>query len=65
MNTEYLYWLLTSKLGAQINRLEEIGQEWTLVKPEHVESLDTLGCALITNPLYKLPTILPDGKYMQ
>ena len=65
MNTEYLYWLLTSKIGAQINRLEEIGQEWTLVNPEHVERLDTLGYALITNPLYKLPTILPDGKYMQ
>ena len=65
MVTEYLYWLLTSKLGAQINRLEEIGQEWTLVSPELVESMDILGFDLISNPLYKMPLVLPDGKYMQ
>ena len=65
MNTEYLYWLLTSKLGAQINRLEEIGHEWTLVSPSLVETFDTLGNALIIGPVYKMPTILPDGRYMQ
>lgn len=65
MNTEYLYWLLTSKLGAQINRLDEIGHEWTLVTPELVEIGDTLGFNLISNPVYKMPLVLPDGKYMQ
>lgn len=65
MNTEYLYWLLTSKLGAQINRLGEIGHEWTLVSSELVEMVDSLGFTLISNPEYKLPLVLPDGKYMQ
>jgi hypothetical protein len=65
MNTEYLYWLLTSKLGAQSNRLDEIGQEWTLVSPSLVETFDTLGNALIIDAMYKMPTILPDGRYMQ
>ena len=65
MNTEYLYWLLSSKLGAQINRLDEIGHEWTLVTPELVELGDSIGFNLISNPIYKMPLVLPDGKYMQ
>ncbi|MDA9357120.1 hypothetical protein OAA78_03725 [Flavobacteriaceae bacterium] len=64
MATEYFYWGLTSILGAQENRLNEISQEWDLNTRDLVESTDTSIYELLTNPIYKFPTILPDGKYM-
>lgn len=62
---EYLYWALTSLLGAQENRSHEIGHEWKLHTPALVESTDTAIFQLLTNPQYKMPTILPDGSYQQ
>ncbi len=61
--TEYFYWSLTSVLGAQENRLNEIGHEWKLNTKTLVESTDTSIYAIITNSQYKLPTVLPDGDY--
>ena len=61
---EYLYWALTSILGAQQNRLEEIDHEWKLNTFQKVKNNDPKIFDLITNPVYKLPTILPDGTYM-
>ena len=62
---EYLYWALTSMLGAQENRSNEIGHEWKLNTRELVESTDTAIFELLTNPTYKMPTVLPDGTYMR
>jgi hypothetical protein len=60
---EYLYWAITSMLGAQENRLDEIGHEWKLNTNALVQSTDTAIYALLTNPTYKMPTVLPDGSY--
>ena len=65
MATEYFYWGLTSILGAQENRLNEIYQEWDLNTRTLVENTDTAIYSLLTNPEYKFPDLLPDGKYMQ
>ena len=63
MATEYFYWALTSMMGAQENRLDEIGQEWDLVTRELVEQRDPAVFELLTDPQYKLPTVMPDGTY--
>ncbi|MEL7219738.1 MAG: hypothetical protein AAGJ93_00385 [Bacteroidota bacterium] len=63
MVTEYHYWALTSILGAQQNRLNEIGQEWKLNTRTKVEQSDSAVFQLLTNPQYKFPTVLPDGTY--
>jgi hypothetical protein len=63
--TEYLYWAITSTLGAQSakHRREEIFHEWKLHNRELVRTLDPHIFKLITDAKYKLPTRLPDGKY--
>jgi hypothetical protein len=60
-----MYWALTSILGAQENRLNEIGHEWKLNTKELVKDKDTAAFSLLSNDLYKLPKVLPDGKYKQ
>ncbi|MEO0338279.1 MAG: hypothetical protein AAF242_03605 [Bacteroidota bacterium] len=60
---EYLYWALTSMLGAQENRLDEIGHEWKLNTRQKVKDTDSAMYALLTDPIYKLPSVLPDGTY--
>ena len=64
-NSEYIYWALTSILGTQDypGRLEQIGREWRLNTREKVKEQDPAVYAILTNPEYKLPTVLPDGKY--
>ena len=61
--TEYFYWALSSVLGAQQNRLSEIGHEWKLNTKALVESTDTAIYNILTDPQYKIPTVLPDGSY--
>ena len=63
--TEYLYWALTSLLGGQEapGRLDEIGEEWRLNTAEKLAAGDPDVHALLTDPEYRLPTILPDGVY--
>ena len=63
MTTEYIYWALTSILGAQENRLDEIEQEWELNTRALVEEKDVAIFNLLTDPTYAMPTILPDGTY--
>jgi hypothetical protein len=65
MNSEYIYWALTSILGAQDypGRLDQIGREWRLNTREKVRERDPDVYAILTNPEYKLPTVLPDGNY--
>jgi len=61
--TEYFYWSLTSILGAQENRLDDIQDEWTLNTATKVQTTDSNIYNLLTNPIYRLATILPDGNY--
>ncbi|MEX6626816.1 hypothetical protein [Tenacibaculum salmonis] len=61
--TEYMYWAMTSILGAQENRLSEINDEWKLNTKAKVQATDTAIYALLTNSTYKFPTVLPDGTY--
>jgi len=63
MTTEYIYWSMSSILGAQANRLDEISQEWDLNTNTLVQSSDTAVYSLLTDPQYKFPTVLPDGTY--
>jgi len=60
---EYIYWTMSSILGAQENRLNEISNEWKLNTKTKVQTTDTVAYGLLTNPIYKFPTILPDGTY--
>ena len=63
--TEYLYWAITSVLGAQkaVHRREDIAHEWRLYSRELVSKGDHGIYRLITNPKYRFPTKLPDGVY--
>jgi hypothetical protein len=65
MTSEYIYWALTSILGAQDypGRLEQIGREWRLNTREKVKEQDVAVYAILTDPQYQLPTVLPDGRY--
>jgi len=63
MTTEYIYWSMSSILGAQANRLNEISQEWDLNTNALVQSTDAAVYGLLTDPQYKFPTVLPDGTY--
>ncbi len=63
MAAEYFYWALSSLLGAQVNRFDEIGDEWQLYTPMLVENRDRAAYNILTDSRYKLPTVLPDGTY--
>jgi len=63
MTTEYIYWSMSSILGAQANRLDEISQEWDLNTNALMQSTDAAVYSLLTDPQYKFPTVLPDGTY--
>jgi hypothetical protein len=65
MITEYTYWALTSILGGQSypGRFDEIGHEWQLNTPERVKTDDPIVYGILTDPQYRLPTVLPDGEY--
>ena len=63
--TEYTYWGLTSILGAQDypGRGRDIGGEWRLNTRDKVKQHDPTLYRLLTDPRYRFPAILPDGKY--
>ena len=63
MITEYFYWALTTILGAQQYRWEAISDEWELQYKEQVMDVDPDIYNLLTDPQYKLPTVLPDANY--
>jgi len=54
---------LTSILGAQENRLEDIDFESKLNTRQKVIDTDSTIFSLLTNPTYKMPNGLPDGSY--
>ena len=61
--TEYFYWAMSSILGAQENRINEIGHEWKLNTLQKVKETDKAVYELLTDDTFKLPTNLPDGTY--
>lgn len=63
--TEYHYWALTSMLGAQSYpwRIGEIIDEWELYAPALVQQHDPAVHALLSDPQWNQPTVLPDGAY--
>lgn len=65
MAAEYIYWAITSVLGAQEfpGRLEEIEHEWRLNTAQKVAERDPAVYGLISDPKYRLPTKLPSGGY--
>lgn len=65
MVTEYTYWALTSMLGGQsfTGRLEDIDNEWRPNTHAKVRQQDQAVFNLLSDPRYKLPTTLPDGRY--
>lgn len=65
MISEYHYWAITSLLGGQNfpGRGAEIGNEWRLNTPEKLQNGDPAIYALLTDPQYHQPTILPNGNY--
>ena len=62
---EYTYWAMTSMLGAQEApwRAAEIANEWELPTRALVEQNDPLIFAILNDPMWGLPTVLPDGNY--
>ena len=58
MITEYFYWSLTSLLGAQINRYDEISEEWELNTPNKMTK-DKLIMELFKDKKYQIPNRLP------
>lgn len=61
--SKYHFWILSSMLGANDNRLIEIQNEWTLNTRAKVQTTDVKAWVIYTNTSYKLPSILPDGTY--
>ena len=59
MIVEYIYWALTSILGAQEFRAHLIEDEWRCPTKESVEVTDPLVYGLLTNPKYKFATVCP------
>ena len=56
---EYMYWAMTSILGAQRYRRDEIQHEWKLATKDEVEKVDKQIFDLLTNKKFKFPTKLP------
>ncbi|MCH2133328.1 MAG: hypothetical protein MK116_06220 [Phycisphaerales bacterium] len=65
MVTEYVYWALTSLLGAQQSdeRCAEIHEEWRACTPKAIKAQDPWIVELLQRPKYRFPTRLPDGIY--
>ncbi|HJN55569.1 MAG TPA: hypothetical protein QF646_04195 [Candidatus Poseidoniales archaeon] len=63
MITEYVYWGLTSMLGAQAQRCSEIDHEWDPCTFEALNESDPGLVTLLTDSTFNLPSILPDGNY--
>lgn len=62
--TKYNYWIMSSILGAQENRLTDIDSEWKLHTSAKVQSDDIKAWAIFSNANYNLPSVLPDGTYL-
>ncbi len=63
--TEYMYWSLTSLLGAQDFpwRIKEIADEWELPTAKLMQQHNAAMVSLLQDPQWHLATVLPDGSY--
>jgi len=65
MATEYMYWSIVSYMGIldDAQTAAGIADEWEPYNATLLETMDVLVFDLITDPLYKLPLLAPDGNY--
>ena len=59
--TEGLYWALTSHLGAQAGRCDDIADEWELCTDALIQANAPMLAQLLNHST--LPTVIPDGDY--
>lgn len=60
MMVEYMYWGLTTILGAQAFRADKIADEWRCPTKESFKTTDKLLYELLTDPQYKFATVCPE-----
>ncbi len=65
MAMEYLYWCIVTNMGLLDNNMicNGISDEWELCSQEDFENIDNLMYTIITDPVFKIPQIAPDGNY--
>ena len=65
MAIEYLYWCIVTNMGLLDNNMIcwGISDEWELCTTQEFENIDVLMHAIITNPVYSIPQLAPDGNY--
>ena len=65
MAIEYMYWAIVSNMGIlnDPQTCNGIANEWEPCSPYLFENTDTLMHAIITDPIYTLPQLAPDGSY--
>ena len=65
MAIEYMYWSIVSHMGILNDNqtCNGINNEWELCTPELFQNTDISMYNLITNPIYKIPQLAPDGNY--
>ena len=65
MMIEYMYWAIVSYMGIldDVQTASGIANEWEPYNASLLQSMDVLMCALITDQVYKLPLLAPDGNY--
>ena len=65
MMIEYMYWAIVSYMGIldDSQTAAGIANEWEPYNATLLQSMDVLMYALITDPVYKLPQLAPDGNY--
>ncbi len=61
--SEFHYWSITSILGIQAVRAEEIAFEWRLATASAIFAAEPAGYSLFTNVAYGMPTTAPNGSY--
>ena len=62
--SEYLYWTVSSWVGANVGMWEDIKYQWTAYTRDLMKSMDTRMTAIIQDTsTYRMPTVSPLGKY--
>ena len=65
MAIEYLYWCIVSHMGIlnDTQTCNGIANEWEPCSPILFQNTDAIMYGLITNPIFKIPQLAPDGNY--
>lgn len=61
--SEFHYWNITSILGMQAVRANDISFEWRLASASAILTAEPASYLLFTNAAYGMPTTAPDGSY--